>query len=136
MADFIYTLGKTHLLQGNVDMGNAKVALFTSSYSPAQSSDTLYSALSGELASGNGYTTGGAALASQTYTDESNTIEFDAADVSWTFTASKTFRYAVLYDSSSSRLLAKWDVNGGSDLTVNGTFTIQWDGTNGILRLG
>src|SRR6185295_9755704 len=68
-----------------------KAALFTASYSPAQDTDELYSGLSNEVGSGNGYTTGGNTCANPTiaYTAGTNTSKFDADDpATWTASSS------------------------------------------------
>ena len=107
-----------------------KVALFTASYTPAQDTDELYSALTNEVASGNGYTTGGNACANPTvvYTAGSNLVTFDADNpATWTCaTAAWSFRYCVLYDSTSSVLVGYCDY--GTTLTLNpgDTFTFSF----------
>ena len=116
-----------------------KVALCTSSYTPNQDTHVYYSDLTNEVASGGGYTTGGATLASKTtnYDSATNTFSLRAGATSWT-TASFTARYAVLYKDtgtgSTSPLLGY--VNFGGDETVtSGTFTITWDTTDGALKI-
>lgn len=128
-----YNAFKLKQFNGNaldLDTDTLKVALFTSSYSPALT-DTLYSGLSGEVANGNGYTTGGATVTTPAFSGTTTTV-FDADDTSWTFSASKTARYGVLYGSSSSKLIGYLDF--GSDQTSGGTFTITWN-ASGILNI-
>lgn len=63
-----------------------------------------------EVATGDGYTTGGATLPSKTLTRSTWKTTFDAADV--TFSAlTKTFRYGVLYVDGT-----KTDPEGGPDI--------------------
>src|SRR4030095_46641 len=90
-----------------------KAALFTSSYTPAQDTDELYSSLTNEVANGNGYTTGGTRCATPTavYTAGSNLGTFDA-DNPATWTASSagfSFRYVVIYDSTTDVLVGYLD---------------------------
>lgn len=99
------------------------MALFTDTYTPAVT-DLLYSSLSGEVANGNGYTTGGATLSAVALSGTA-TVVIDATDTAWTFTASKTARYAVAYNSTSSSLIAYLDF--ATDQTSAGIFTIQWN---------
>lgn len=119
-----------------------KVALFTSSYTPSVSTDQEYTFLSGEVANGNGYTTGGNSLTSVTYTATGGVGTFDAADVVWTASGgSITARYAVLYiDSVTS---GTYDLigyfvldNTPADVTATdgNTLTIQWN-ASGILTV-
>lgn len=128
----IYNAFKLKQFNGNaITLGtDTKVALFTSSYSPALT-DTLYSSLSNEVANGNGYTTGGVALANPAFSGTTTQV-FDADDSTWTFTASKTARYAVLYGSASSKLIGYLDF--GADQTSSGTFTIVWN-ASGIINI-
>ena len=80
-----------------------KCALFTSSYTPARTDDS-YSSLSGEVASGNGYTTGGVTLTGVTLTEVSGSWELDCDNIV-AVTANGgdiTCRYAVIYDDTDS----------------------------------
>jgi hypothetical protein len=112
-----------------------KVSLHTASYTPNAATHDFYNDVTNELGSGNGYTTGGEALASKTVGSVAlGTI--DAADVTWTFTASKTFRYAVVYKdtgtASTSPLICYVDF--GADITVAVPFTLQWN-ASGIVDI-
>jgi hypothetical protein len=131
---YIYNSAKQNFFDGNatdLDATSAlKVALFTSTYTPALT-DTLYSGLSGEVANGNGYTTGGATVTGGAFSGTTTKV-FDATDTSWTFTASKIARYAVLYDASTSKVIMYLDF--GSDQTSSNLFTIQWN-ASGILNI-
>jgi hypothetical protein len=133
------------LFEGNApdfDADTIKVGLFTDSYTPdfhGTAGDIFYSDISGvELANGNGYTTGGVTLASKTITwdDTNSRALFDCADPSWTFTASKAFRYAAVYKStgtpSTSRLVSCIDF--GATRTETGTFSIRVNSA-GLLRV-
>src|ERR1700722_3678454 len=66
--------------------------------------NAVYGDISGnELASGNGYTTGGATVTTTSSTQTSGTYKYLAsvANPTWTATGSMgPFRYAVMYDSS------------------------------------
>jgi hypothetical protein len=104
-----------------------KCALFTSAYSVNQDTDQYYDALSGEVANGSGYATGGKALATPTIAYDTGTNVFNITSDSpaaWT-SATFTARYAVIYDStpgSNKPLLCYVDF--GADVTmINGTFT-------------
>lgn len=88
----------------------------------------------GELANGNGYTTGGVTLSgvAVTYDSATDQIRFDSNDPSWTFTAAKTFRYGDIYKSrggasSADELLFNltWD----ADQTVSTPYTLNVDAT-------
>ena len=115
-----------------------KAALATGSYTPNQDTHDYWNDVSAnELASGSGYTTGGVTLGTKTrtYDTGSNTVRLDAADSAWTFSASVSFRYVVIYKdtgvASTSPLLGYADLTA---TTLSGTYTLQWDGTDGVLK--
>ena len=86
----------------DLDTDTFKLQLHTSSYTPSAAHDELAD-LTNEHANGNGYTTGGATLASVTWNRASGVATFDSADVVWTASGgSIVARYAVLYDDTSS----------------------------------
>lgn len=120
------------------DADTIKVALCTSSYTPNQDTHDFYNDLTNEVANGNGYTTGGAALTTSapSYDTTSNEMRLDADDVSWT-SASFTARYAVVYkdtgSGATSPLLGYVDF-GGDETVSSGTFQITWDST-GVLKI-
>lgn len=113
--------------------GTVKLPLVTNAYSPDRDVHDFWNdASAAEVANGNGYTTGGETLGGKTitYDTASDQVRWDANDVTWTFTASKTWRYAPMYidtagASSTDPLYAllTWD----SDQTVSTSYTLQWD---------
>ena len=80
---------------------------------------------SGQVANGNGYTTGGVALASKAVTENSTSwVLFDAADPEWT-SATFTARGALIYnktlgDASSNARGAIAILDFGGDFSVSG----------------
>jgi hypothetical protein len=121
------------------DADTIKCSLHTSSYSPNQDTHNFYDDLTNEVANGNGYATGGVALTTSApaYDATSNTLRLDASDAQWT-SATFTARYAVVYkdtgSAATSPLLGYVDF-GGDETVSSGTFTIQWDSTDGVLRI-
>jgi hypothetical protein len=91
-----------------------------------------------EIAAGNGYTAGGAAVGI-TSSSQTGGLYKLIASANTVFTASggsiATFRYVVLYNSANSKLIGYYDYGSGAVITTGNTFTIQYDGTNGILNL-
>lgn len=77
-----------------------KVMLVSSAYTPNQDTHRYKSDVTGEV-TGDGYTAGGATLANVTVTYDAatNTLKFDADDVTWD-PSTITARYAVVYDNS------------------------------------
>ena len=92
-----------------------------------------------EISAGNGYTAGGTQATISSSAQTSGTYKLVLADV--VFTASggaiATFRYAVLYNDTSTgdRLIAYWDY-GSSISVLNGeTFTWDADASTGVLTI-
>lgn len=92
-----------------------------------------------QIANGNGYTTGGAASAGNAYAQASGTAKLTSGDV--VFTASGgpmgPFRYAVLYNDTAANdeLIGWWDYGVAITLADGEAFTVDFDGTNGILTV-
>lgn len=142
MANFVYTNWKLKVGQKAEALGGAtpdtlKVALFTSTYVPNQDTDTTYAGITGEVAAGNGYTTGGVTLASVVWAADATNhrAKLTASNISWTVTAAITYRYAVLYDSTTGDLIALFDPGANQTGPSSGTININWDATNGVLTL-
>jgi hypothetical protein len=116
------------------------LGLVTSSYSPNLDTDEFWTTpVANELANGNGYTTNGFDVTGATYSYDatSDQVRLDIGDPTWTFTASKTWRYGVLYERTSGsdatrKLFALLD--WGTDQTVSTAYTLQID-TAGLLYL-
>lgn len=99
----------------------------------------VYSDISGnEVASGGGYTTGGATV-TMTPSNSSGTESVAASAASPTWTGSGggmgPFRYVDVYDSSASTktLQGWWDYGSSISLNSGDTFTISWG--SGFLTL-
>jgi hypothetical protein len=123
------------------DTGKIKLALVTSTYvfSAAHTifdngADDATDPSFCEVVTGDGYTTGGAVLASLSVT----AVRFDATDI--TFTAlTKTFRGGVLYQDATYLTIVKpliayilFDSTPADTTVGGGDFTIQWH-ANGII---
>lgn len=109
----IYDLAKKYLADGTLDLDDAtnwKVALFlsTSNANNLAVGTAVYGDLTNEHANGNGYTTGGANLTSETWTNASGTITFDADDVAWIASGGPiTARFAVIYKNATVNSIVK-----------------------------
>jgi hypothetical protein len=113
--------------------GTAKMLLVTSGWTPAFDTDDFINDIgANEVAAGNGYNTGGETLTAKTitYDSASDQVRIDFGDVTWTFTGSKTWLYAVIYidtagASSTDPIYAvlTWD----SSQTVSTAYTLQID---------
>lgn len=94
-------------LMGNkvIDFDNDsfKLALMTSSFTPNAETQTIWSGISAnEITAGNGYTAGGDAVTSPTWSRATSTVTFDFTDHVWTASGGSiaAARYAVLYDDT------------------------------------
>jgi hypothetical protein len=92
-----------------------------------------------EIAAGSGYAAGGTASAGNAYSQTAGVGKLTSGDVVFTAAGGTIgpFRYAVLYNDTATNdeLIGWWDY--GSSITLNDTetFTVDFDGTNGILTL-
>ena len=99
-----------------------------------------------EISAGNGYSAGGNAPSISSSGQSSGTYKLILANL--TFTASGgsvgPFRYAVLYNNTPTTnsqgttgkpLIGYWDYGSNVTLSDAQTFTISFDGTNGVLQL-
>jgi hypothetical protein len=94
-----------------------------------------------EISAGNGYTAGGNTVTTSSSAQTSGTYKLVLADS--TFTASGgtigPFRYVVLYDNTTSSplkpLIGYWDYGSSITLAAGETFTVDFDGSAGVLTL-
>lgn len=114
---------------GNLNLSSDVLKLMLTNTAPV-ATNAVYADVSGtEIASGNGYSTGGATISSLTSTNASGvqTVSGTIANPTWTATgAMATFRYVILYDTtaSGSPLLGWWDNGSAVSLTTGQTFTV------------
>jgi len=128
----------------NLETDTIKLALVTSDYVPDLTHDVLADVLASPspevvavASPNNGYTAGGKALASQTFTlaDSPAKSTFDAANLTWT-ALTATFRYGILYAEKTvgspsvvNPLIAYilFD-DSPADIVVSGVdWLVQWD---------
>ena len=130
-------LGKS-LINGEVNLNThtIKLMLCTSAYTPNKDTHQYKSSVTNEVV-GTGYTAGGATLTgiNVTYDTATDTIIFDANDVSW-LNSSITARWGVLYDdtpatAATKPLIAVVDLDGDK-ISSNAEFKVTWNAT-GIL---
>lgn len=114
---------------GNLNLSSDVCKLMLTNTAPVATNTTYSSISSNELASGNGYTTGGATITSPTSTNSSGTqsVSGTVASPTWTATGSMgPFRYIVYYDSTAAGvILGWWDYGSSLTLTSGQTFTVS-----------
>lgn len=94
-----------------------------------------------EIASGNGYSAGGAAVTVTSSAQSGGTYKLVCSDVTITATGGSIgpFRYAVLYNdtptSPADPLIGYWDYGSAVTLANGESLTVDFDGTAGVLQL-
>lgn len=119
----------------NLGADTLKVALTNT---VPDATDTGLADIAGEVANGNGYTTGGTAATISSSAQSSGTYKLVLADVVFTATgAVGPFRYAVLYNdtATNNELIGWWDYGSSITLANGDTFTVDFDATNGVLTI-
>jgi hypothetical protein len=129
---YLYGAGLKALVNEEIDWDtdDIRVALCTSSYTPAQTTHDYFNDITNELSTGDGYTAGGSTLANATATHSGGTVTLDADNLSWA-AMTGTARYAIIYDVSSGTVTTAQPliayVDFGDDvISTGGTFTITW----------
>jgi hypothetical protein len=144
----LYDRAKLYLADGTHDLddtSNWKCALFlsTSNANTLSVGTAVYGDLTNEHANANGYTTGGVAVGSETWTNSSGTITFDCADAAWTASGgSITARFAVIYRNATVNSIVKpllcvclLDTTPADvTATTGNTFTVQMN-ASGLFTL-
>lgn len=92
-----------------------------------------------EISAGNGYTAGGTAASISSSAQASGTYKLVLADVVFTASGGSIgpFRYAVLYNDTAGNdeLIGYWDYGSSITLASGETFTVDMDGSAGVLTL-
>jgi hypothetical protein len=130
-----FGLGLLDMLEAPRDLEaeTLKLALVKAAYTPDRDTQDFWNDVSGnELAEGNGYVTGGKTLAgvATSYDSASDQVRLDFNDVTWEFTASQKWKFAVLYIDTAGASstdpvigLLSWD----SEQAVSTSFTLVID---------
>src|SRR5882724_5313472 len=94
-----------------------------------------------EIGAGNGYAAGGAQVQNQDYEQVAGIAKLVGDDLVITASGGTIgpFRYAVLYNdtptSPADPLIGFWGYGSSITLADGETFTVDFDGTNGVLQL-
>jgi len=137
----LYTIIVNDSLIGGVAWTTATVncALFSSDTFTA--ADTTYTTSGTEVASANGYTTGGGAVGTRTLSTASTTPQLakitgafgggSAGTTTWTATGAGFSAVGAKLYIVSGHPICNVDFGGTQTASGGGTFTITWDSTNG-----
>lgn len=90
--------------------------------------------ITAEVANGNGYTTGGNTAAVFSSATTAGVYKLVLADPAvWTASgAGFTFRYAILYNSTTSTPVGYWDYGSPQAVAAGETVTVDLDGAGGV----
>lgn len=126
------------LLEGKHQFGTHVFKVMLTNTAPNTSANTIKANIT-EIAAGNGYTAGGPTT-TMTVANSGGVGKVTASDV--TITASGAigpFRYAVVYNDTQTTpakpLVAVIDYGSAITLASGDTFSVDFDGTNGLLTI-
>ena len=121
----------------NLSADTLKVALTNTA---PVATNTIFSNIT-EISAGNGYSAGGNTPTISSCAQSSGTLKLVLADTVFTASGGSVgaFRYVVLYNSTPTSplkpLISWWDYGSSITLADTETFTVDFDGTNGVLTI-
>lgn len=136
MAAYIKVAGAIDFLVEGINAGTDQWAFALTNTVPA---GTAFTAGTTDLATGGGYTQGGANVTTTSSAESAGTYALKlAAPATWTASGGGfTFRYVILVDKTTNINVGYWD--NGSSIVMNGTnadtFTFTPDTTNGVFTI-
>lgn len=128
-----YTAAIEPMLEGmNAGSDSWKIALAAT----VNIADTTFTAGTTDLATAGGYTAGGNAATITSAAQTSGTYKLVlASPTAWTATgAGFTFRYAIMWDTTTSTPVAYWDYGSSQVVSASETVTVTLDATNGVFQ--
>ena len=128
-----YTAAIEPLLEGiNSGTDAWKIALAAT----VNAADTTFTAGTTDLVTAGGYTAGGNAATTTSATQTSGTYKLVlASPTPWVATGSGfTFRYAILWDSTTNTPVGYWDYGSSQAVAAGETVTVTLDATNGVFQ--
>jgi len=140
MASYVkYNTFADEISKGGHNLQTATFKVALTNTAPTAASDTVWNTtVAPAPAAANGYTAGGNTITTSSATTTSGTFKLVLADTTFTATAGGIgpFRYAILYNSSASnKSVGYWDYGSSVTLADTETFTVDFDGTNGVLTI-
>lgn len=136
MAAYVKVAGSAEAIVEGMNLGTDQWAFALSNSVPS----LAFTAGTSDLATGGGYTAGGANVTTTTSAESGGTYKLIVADpATWTASGAGIgpFRYVMLVNKTTNQCIGYWDY--GSSITLSGTngdtFTADADGVNGVLQL-
>ena len=139
-----YGKGLQKICQGSIAFttDDIRAAMTTSSYTPNNDTDEFWgdAGISSNEVSGTGYTADGDLLSgkSVTYDAASDEVRFIATDTVWTTSTIASARVVVIYKDTGTPAtcpLIGYSVLNADTSSSAGNFTLDYDGTNGLLKI-
>jgi hypothetical protein len=99
--------------------------------------DTVFTPGTSDLVTGSGYTQGGNAATLTSATTTGGVFKLVlASPAMWTSSGTiGPFRYAILWDTTTSVPLGYWDYGSAIQLNNTDSFTVNLDGVNGVFTV-
>lgn len=121
-----------------MQLGTDQLRVMLTNTAPVATNAVYADVSAGDLATANGY--GGTACNVTTTSCVHTTGVLKLVCVDLVFTASGAvgpFRYAILFDFTATNkdLIGWWDYGSSISLAAAETFTVDFDGTNGVLQI-
>lgn len=129
-----YTAGSEALVEAINSGSDAwKVALALT----VNAADTTFTPGTTDLATGNGYTQGGNAAATVSSSHTAGVYKLVlSSPAAWTASgAGFTFRYVILWDSTTSTPVGYWDYGSNLTLPAGADFEVILSGSNGVFTV-
>jgi len=121
------------------NLGSDTVKIVLTNSAPNAATHTVLADVT-QVANGGGYTTGGNTAAVSTSAQSSGTYKLVlTSPTAWTGSGGGfgPFRYVVAYNdtAASDQLIGYWDYGSSISVAAAETFTVTFDGTNGVLQI-
>lgn len=136
----LFNKAKKKIGNGTIQLGvnTLKMQLHTSASNCSTATLSTAASVTNEVANGNGYTTGGATLASVTWTTGASAAQYrlDAADPVWTATGGTipNIKFALIKNSAGQAICWSKLTTAQFTLAQNNTLTVQFS-ANGVFTL-
>ena len=132
-ASFVKVAAAIEPLLEQINSGSDSWAVALTNTVPSGSS---FVAGTTDLATGGGYTQGGASAAVSSATQSAGTYKLVlSSPTQWTASGGGfTFRYALLVNSTNNITVGYWDYGSSQAVAAGETVTVTLDGTNGVFQ--
>ncbi len=119
MADLMFNKAILNVGEGDVDLDDDTIKCILITGAPIATWENL-AHVTNELASGNGYTTGGVIVAC-TFAESGGVVTFDSADPAWDPLTATGLLHAIWYSDTSTdkKLICSRDFGGAQSVTNN-----------------